>query len=148
MSHDQLFKDLLTTFFFDFLTLFAPDIAAGIDPGSITFRSPEIFTDIPDGKRRLADLVAEVRTLDDKPELILIHTEVQRRHRANFGYRMWEYNAALRLRTKLPTLSFALVLSPGTNGMSLETYSETYFGVSYTYLTYWQIGLRDLRAAD
>jgi len=61
---------------------------------------------------------------------------------------MWEYNAALRLRTKLPILSFALVLSPGTNGISLETFSETHFGVSYTFLTYWQIGLRDLRAAD
>ena len=37
MPHDQLFKQLLETFFYDFLSIFVPDIAAGVDPESISF---------------------------------------------------------------------------------------------------------------
>jgi hypothetical protein len=41
IDHDQLFKQLLSTFFFEFLELFFPQVAAAIDPDSITFLPQE-----------------------------------------------------------------------------------------------------------
>jgi hypothetical protein len=36
ISHDQSFKELISTFFMEFLELFLPEFAATIDPTSIT----------------------------------------------------------------------------------------------------------------
>jgi len=63
VGHDQLFKQLLQAFFADFLRLFDPDTAAALDLDTVTFVNPETFTDIPQGERRTADLVARVRTI-------------------------------------------------------------------------------------
>ena len=49
MQTDQVFKDILHAFFEDFLALFLPELAAEIEPGSITFLDPEIFTGIRRG---------------------------------------------------------------------------------------------------
>jgi hypothetical protein len=37
VDHDRLFKELLTTFFFEFLDLFFPRLAARVDRESIEF---------------------------------------------------------------------------------------------------------------
>ncbi len=59
MAQDQLFKDLLRTFFREFLELFFPDVAARLDFSRVRFLDKEAFTDLPDGSRREADLVAQ-----------------------------------------------------------------------------------------
>ena len=129
MGHDQLFKDLLKAFFYDFLVLFTPDLAAAIDPASITFLDPQTFTDLPQGQLRLADLVAEVRTLDGQPELLLVHTEVQSVLDAGFGYRMWEYHALLRLRHQgRLVISIALLPFKDVGEVRLARYAEKIFG--------------------
>ena len=148
MRTDQLFKDVLQAFFTDFLDLFLPEVAEGIDPTTITFIDPELFTDIPEGQQHRADLAAQMETLNGEPRLVLVHTEVQARRQEDFGYRMWQYNVLLRLRKGVPTLSVAITLYPDTQGLSLEHYGETLFGREYRLLDYWQIGLRDLNAAD
>jgi hypothetical protein len=147
VSHDQLFKDVLRAFFPQFLQIFFPTIAADIDLDRVSFRESEIFTDVPEGERRTADMVAEVRSQISEA-LVLLHTEFQGRRRPDLGYRLWEYNVGLRLRDKLPMISIALLLTGGTPGMTLEIYEETLFGQTYPLLAYWQIGLRDLKAAD
>jgi predicted transposase YdaD len=147
VSHDQLFKDVLRAFFPQFLQIFFPDIAASIDLDGVSFRESEIFTDVPEGERRTADMVAEVHSQGSEA-LVLLHTEFQGRRRPNLGYRLWEYNVGLRLRDRLPVISITLLLSGGTPGITLEIYEETLFGQSYPLLAYWQIGLRDLNAAD
>ena len=48
-EHDQLFKELLTTFFVEFVELFLPEVHAFLDPGSITFLDKEVFTDLTSG---------------------------------------------------------------------------------------------------
>ena len=148
MSHDQLFKDLLRAFFADFLALFLPDVAAGIDPDAIDFLDTQTFTDVPEGALRIADVVARVQAREGTPTVVLLHTEVQTQREADLGQRMWVYNASQRLRSDLPVISVAIVLSPGTPGLSLERYGERLFGHEYPLLEYWQIGLRDLPAAD
>ena len=57
VDHDRLFKELLTTFLVEFIALFFPTVAEYLEPGSITFLDKEIFTDIPGGERREADIV-------------------------------------------------------------------------------------------
>ncbi len=60
MDHDCLFKDLLTTFFTEFLELFFPDMAA-IDREHIEFLDKEVFPDLNTGDRNEVDLLAKVR---------------------------------------------------------------------------------------
>jgi predicted transposase YdaD len=45
IDHDQLFKQLLTTFFLEFLELFTPEFFAAIDPSSLEILPLEYFTD-------------------------------------------------------------------------------------------------------
>ena len=88
MPHDQLFKELLQAFFQEFMELFFPQVAAHLDFDRVTFLDKETFTDLPKGKKREADLVARVYTLDGRPEIILTHIEVEARRRGNFGERL------------------------------------------------------------
>src|SRR5579871_5972926 len=96
IGHDQLFKQLLQAFFPDFLRLFDPEMAIALDLSTVSFRDTEAFTDIPQGERRLADLIAQVATKDGMDGLILVHVEIQREHEAHFPYRMWQYYSILR----------------------------------------------------
>jgi len=148
VGHDQLFKDLLKAFFYDFLTLFLPAVAAGIDPGLITFLDPQTFTDLPQGHLRLADLVADLHASGGQFEMVLVHTEVQGELEVAFGYRMWEYNALLRLRHRKPAISVALLPFLDAGEVRLVAYTETLFGQEYHYPDYWQVGLKGLSADD
>ena len=48
MDHDRLFKELLSTFFLEFLDLFLPDVSAALDrSAAIVPMDKEIFTDVP-----------------------------------------------------------------------------------------------------
>jgi hypothetical protein len=38
ISHDQKFKELISTFFMEFLELFLPELARTIEPDSVIFR--------------------------------------------------------------------------------------------------------------
>jgi len=147
-GHDQLLKQLLQAFFADFPRLFDPETADKLDLGTVTFVNPETFTDIPQGERRTADLVARVGTLMGDPELVLIHAEAQRKREPNFPQRMWEYYHLLRLRERLPVIPIALVLYPGRAGITLEEYSEGVFGRAYVTFRYLQISLPRLPADD
>ena len=91
IGHDQLFKQVLEAFFPDFLRLFDPETAARLDLTTVTFRNPEVFIDLPQGERRTADVVAEVRSLEGEPELVIVHVEIQREREPHFGHRMWQY---------------------------------------------------------
>jgi predicted transposase YdaD len=50
-DHDQLFKQLLSTFFLDFLDLFFPEVLTYLEPDSLVFLEQEFFTDILLGER-------------------------------------------------------------------------------------------------
>ncbi len=44
IDHDQLFKELLSTFFVEFIELFLPEVASYIERETITFLQQEYFT--------------------------------------------------------------------------------------------------------
>lgn len=46
INHDRLFKELISTFFVEFMELFFPATAAYLEADSLEFIDKEIFTDI------------------------------------------------------------------------------------------------------
>ena len=51
IDHDRLFKELISTFFVDFIALFFPSILEYLDTNSINFLDKEIFTDVTQGEK-------------------------------------------------------------------------------------------------
>ena len=102
MGHDQLFKDLLQTFFGDLLHIVLPGIAWHLDPARIRFLRDEHFTDLPVGRRRQVDLLAEVATRGGSPELVLVHVEIEARSHRRMARRLARYAMALHLRHAQP----------------------------------------------
>jgi hypothetical protein len=146
ISHDQLFKELLRTFFREFMELFFPAVAARLDFSRVTFLDKEVFTDVPEGELRVPDVVAQVYTLDGVPEMVLMHVEVEARHRRSFGERMHEYYMLLRLRFRLPVFPVVIYLSRGAGGIGRERYAETIFDQPVLWFWYHRVAVRDLPA--
>jgi len=71
IDHDRLFKELLTTFFVEFLELFFPRLASLVDRDSISFLDKEVFTSLFDGKEYEADIVARVRFAGEEAFFLL-----------------------------------------------------------------------------
>jgi hypothetical protein len=61
IDHDRLFKELLSTFFIEFLELFLPQLASAIERDSIVFQPQEYFADLTTGETKVIDLLASVR---------------------------------------------------------------------------------------
>lgn len=107
IDHDRLFKELLYTFFWEFLELFLPEVAEYVDKNSIVFLSQEIFVDVTAGDRREVDLVAKMR-FRGRETCFLIHTEVQSYSQARFERRMFHYFARLDQIYDLPIYPVAV----------------------------------------
>jgi hypothetical protein len=76
IDHDRLFKELLTTFFVDFIRLFLPEVYKYLETDSIEFIDKEIFTDVTSGEKREADLIVKCHFLG-RETFFLIHLEHQ-----------------------------------------------------------------------
>jgi hypothetical protein len=61
IDHDRLFKELIETFFFDFVDLFLPEAAQDLDRDSINFLDKELFADVTSGESHEVDLVVKGR---------------------------------------------------------------------------------------
>jgi predicted transposase/invertase (TIGR01784 family) len=94
INHDQNFKELISTFFIEFLELFIPELASMIDPNSVTFREQEYFVDLVDGETKIIDILAEVK-LAGEDATFLIHIEPQSTSRTIFPQRLFFYFSRL-----------------------------------------------------
>ena len=90
IDHDKLFKELLITFFQEFIELFFPDFYPMIDFNETEFLSEEIFTDIQSKEKKYIDILAKVKAFGE-PSGILIHVEPQSYYREHFNKRMYKY---------------------------------------------------------
>ena len=107
MDHDRLFKELLTTFFVEFIELFFPALVAYLDRDSVEFLDKEVFTDVTHGERHEADIVAKAR-FRGKDLGFLIHVEPQARREAVFPRRMFTYFARFHEKYDMPVYPIAL----------------------------------------
>jgi hypothetical protein len=144
MDHDQPFKDLLRAFLPEFFALFLPAPAGQIDWSTLEFLEKEAFTDMVKGRRREMDLVARVRTVRGKRELILLHVEVEAAPKRGFGARMFDYCSVLRLRHGIPVLPVAIFLKPGYGAVSSGEYLEAVLGLEVIQFRYHLIALPDV----
>jgi len=87
IDHDRLFKELLTTFFVEFVQGFLPDVAAYLNPESIEFLDKEVFTDITEGKRYESDIVVKAR-FQGRETFFLLIVENQSTPQSGFPSRM------------------------------------------------------------
>jgi predicted transposase/invertase (TIGR01784 family) len=94
IDHDQNFKELISTFFMEFLELFVPDVAKDIDPDSIRFLPQEYFADLVDGDEKIIDLLVEVK-LAGQDTTFLFHIEAQSYSASRIRHRMFYYLARL-----------------------------------------------------
>ena len=108
MDHDRLFKELLTTFFAEFVELFLPDLAAYIDWDHIEFIDKEIFTDIAARDRHEVDLLVKTRFRDRGDGFFLVHLEHQASAQADFPQRMFRYFSRLYEKFGLPVFPVVL----------------------------------------
>ena len=107
IHHDQLFKQLLHTFFSEFMEAFFPEAHRSIDFSSLKPLSEEMFTDLIEGESRRADIIIETK-LKDRETLIIIHVEPQSYGQPYFHERMYHYFSLLYNKYRKPILPIAI----------------------------------------
>jgi Domain of unknown function (DUF4351) len=114
IDHDQLFKQLLTTFFLEFLELFVPEFFAAIEPSSLEILPQEYFTEIEVGERKAMDVIIRV-DLRGRPNApassrvsVVVNCEHQSRSEPDFQRRLFFYFAQLHRQYLQPVYPIAL----------------------------------------
>jgi hypothetical protein len=147
MSHDQLAKTLISTFFPDFLRLAVPDSARRLRLGEASFLDKELYTDWPTGRRRELDLLARV-PVEEGAMVLLIHIEIEARARTGMDQRLWGYYMQIRQRHNHLVLPILVNLRGGRPGMGLEVLEEGFEPLPTGAFRYRVLGLSGCRAAD
>ncbi|MDQ2687409.1 MAG: Rpn family recombination-promoting nuclease/putative transposase, partial [Armatimonadota bacterium] len=101
VDHGRLFKELLTTFFAEFLDLFLPQVSAYVDRDSFEFLDKEVFIGVTQGEKHEADIVVRARFRNEEA-FFLVHVENQSKAQSEFGARMFRYFARLYEKHGLP----------------------------------------------
>lgn len=101
IDHDRLFKELIQTFFWEFIELFLPEVLEYVAQDKVTFLTEEIFTDVTTGDKRRIDLLAQVKWRE-KNSYFLIHLENQAYSQKEFERRMFHYFARLDAKYLMP----------------------------------------------
>ena len=102
MDHDRLFKELLSTFFVEFLDLFLPEISAALDrETAVVPMDKEVFTDVTLGEKHEVDVLMKAR-FQGEEAFFLVHVENQATAQTDFPKRMFRYFARLTEKYDLP----------------------------------------------
>ena len=107
IDHDGLFKQLLSTFFVEFIELFVPEILEYLDTNRIEFIDGELVTDITASKRKITDLLVK-SFFQEQNYHFLLHVEHQSSSQTNFNRRMFHYFS--ELEKKYATLVYPIVI--------------------------------------
>ncbi|WP_240510249.1 hypothetical protein [Virgibacillus profundi] len=106
-GHDQLSKELINTFFKEFLEAFFPDVHDNLDFHSIKPLSEEVYTNVLKGKNRRLDIVIET-TLKGTDVIVIVHVEPQSYKQDNFHERMYHYFSMLYNKYQKPIVPIAV----------------------------------------
>lgn len=147
IDHDRLFKELISTFLPDFITLFLPDITAYLEAGSLVFLEKEIFTDVTSGEKYEADLVARAKFRNRRSHFIL-HIEHQSKSQADFDERMFRYFALLHFKHAMPVYPVAIYSHDTPRGAEPDSYQIEFPGFVANQFNYRVIQLNQLRWQD
>lgn len=106
-NHDRLFKELISTFFMEFLELFLPQVAEYIDPKSLAFLDKELYEDAFFREKLEVDVIAQAR-FKGRQATFVIHLENQSYRQTDFSQRLFFYFARLYERFRRPVYPIAL----------------------------------------
>ncbi|WP_026702261.1 Rpn family recombination-promoting nuclease/putative transposase [Salibacterium aidingense] len=107
VDHDRLFKEVLTTYFEEFIQLFFPEVHEAVDFSNLQFLAEEVFSDVTQGEKYRVDILAKT-SLKDEETLIIIHTEPQSYPQPDFNERMFLYYGRLYEKYRCNILPIAL----------------------------------------
>ncbi|MDB9323597.1 DUF4351 domain-containing protein [Nodularia spumigena CS-591/04] len=147
IDHDRLFKELLTTFFVEFLELFLPEVLTYLEQDSIEFLDKEVFTDVTAGERYEADLIVKAKFLG-QDSCFLIHVENQSSKQASFDKRMFRYFSRLYEKFDIPVypivlLSYDSPKTPETNVHQVAFPHKVILQFNYDVIQLNQLNWRD-----
>ncbi len=147
--HDQMFKDLFRSFFPELVRLADPGLAArlaeDLGSGAITFLDKEVFHDLPDGRRREADLLAEIPAGSGQRKP-LVHIEIERQFRTTISRRLWRYSFQICLYYARPVVSIVVFLRGGPPGARWIVCAEEAFDQEIHRFRFLSIGLSRMPA--
>lgn len=107
IDHDRLFKELIETFFEEFMLAFFPEAHEAIDFSELTFLTEEVFTDVTAGDRRRVDLLVQTR-MKGEESIVIVHIESQSYVQNSFNERMFIYFSRLYEKYRKPILPVAV----------------------------------------
>ncbi|MCG6135075.1 MAG: DUF4351 domain-containing protein [Nostoc sp. LLA-1] len=147
IDHDRLFKELLTTFFVEFLELFLPEVLSYLERDSIQFLDKEVFTDVTAGERYEADWIVKVKFLGQE-SCFVIHVENQSYKQPNFDKRMFRYFSRLYEKFDIPIypvviLSYDSPQTPETNVHQIAFPHKVILQFNYDVIQLNQLNWRD-----
>ncbi len=125
-EEDNLWKEILTAYFKEFVAFFFADIHQDIDwPKGYQFLDKELGKIIRDSKlgSRLADKLVKVYLLGGQETWLLIHIEVQGYRDPHFEERMYIYNYRIFDHQKKEVISLAVLTD------SSESYRPSHYQV-------------------
>jgi hypothetical protein len=147
MGHDRLFKQLLTTFFVEFIELFLPELNAYLARETIQFIDKEVFTDLTAGERHEVDLLVKAK-FNQSDAFFLVHVETQASAQDAFAKRMFHYFARLHDKYDLPVYPVALLSYDAPQRPEPDTYEVGFPDKSILHFSYRVIQLNRLNWRD
>ena len=147
IDHDRLFKELISTFFVEFLELFLPQVVREIDRESIQFLPQEVFNDVTSGDKKEIDLLAQVR-YQQQETYFLIHVENQSYSQSDFAKRMFKYFARLHEKYDLPIYPVVIFSFDEPQRREPENYQLAFSDLQVLDFNFKAIQLNQLRWRD
>jgi hypothetical protein len=147
IDHDRLFKELISTFFVEFLELFLPQVVREIDRESIQFLPQEVFNDVTSGEKKEIDLLAQVR-YQQQETYFLIHVENQSYSQSDFAKRMFKYFARLHEKYDLPIYPVVIFSFDEPQRREPENYQLAFSDLQVLDFNFRAIQLNQLRWRD
>jgi hypothetical protein len=149
IDHDRIFKELLTTFFVEFLELFYPEVLRYLDTSGLEFLDKEIFTDVTSGEKFEADIIVKTR-FHNTPSffLVLAETQAQVRDDPPFPERMFRYFALLHFKYRLPVYPIVLFSYDTVDRVEPTSYRVAFPDFDVLQFQYQVIQLRRLNWRD
>jgi hypothetical protein len=134
-DHDGLFKELLRTFFVEFVDAFLPKMAPYLEADSIEFLDKEMIREVTARRRHVVDIMVKAR-FRGEDTFFMVHVENQAETEADFPERMFDYFSWLRAKHRLPIypvviFSFAEPLRPEPSRFQIDFPGERILNFRY-----------------
>ncbi|HLU22127.1 MAG TPA: hypothetical protein VKZ77_06545 [Bacillaceae bacterium] len=134
-NYDQLWKDVITDLFEEFLQFFSPDLSEEVDfTHSPQFLEQELKNIIPESNSndRVADKLVKLKLKDGKEQWIYVHIEVQGDYQKDFSKRMFQ--SFYRILDRFDKKVYALALLAGESAKYITNqFHYEFYGTKLTY---------------